>query len=436
MSDKNLSRRTDIEIQFDGVDISDSIRKNLISMTYIDSEDDESDDLEIRLEDRNQIWLEKWLDSTIDAAASSGNQNQNASGDIYTVTPKIGLNIRKGPGTDFQKIGAFPYGSKVTVLSVTNGWAKIQYNNQDAYVAANYLKQSETDTKTGDAETGISIRAAILRQNWNGDGIDDRLDCGQFTLDSVDADGPPSRIVFRAAAFNLQSPIREIYRSKRWEDYDLYGVANEIAGKNNMILSFLSDYNPRYKWREQNKQSDIAFLSRLCKDAGLSLKITDGAIVIFDAAQFEKKDPALTIRRGGGIYINYQLHIGGANTQYQSCRVSYNDPKTGSKIESVAKIPDYDEESENNRQLEITASVESVAEAKALAEKRLRMANRYAKTATFTMPGNPILLSGVIIRLEDFGPWNGNYIIYQARHEISGNGYKTNINIRRCLDGY
>ena len=55
MSDKSISRRTDVEIMFDGVDISSSIRNYFISLTYLDSEDDESDDLEIRVEDRDQV---------------------------------------------------------------------------------------------------------------------------------------------------------------------------------------------------------------------------------------------------------------------------------------------------------------------------------------------------------------------------------------------
>ena len=44
MSDKAMSRRTSLEVLFDGVDISDSIGKYLISLSYTDSESDESDE--------------------------------------------------------------------------------------------------------------------------------------------------------------------------------------------------------------------------------------------------------------------------------------------------------------------------------------------------------------------------------------------------------
>lgn len=436
MSDKAMSRRTSLEVLFDGVDISDSIGKYLISLSYTDSESDESDDLEIRIEDRDQVWMEKWLDPTVDAAASPERQSPSGGGGTYTVTPKIGLNVRKGRGKDTKKLGALTCGTEITVSEVKDGWATIQYNGGTAYVCASYIKEKGTSTPTGSASTGMPIRASIIRQNWKSDGKDERLECGTFELDTVDDEGPPDEIVFRATALSFASTVRETLKSKSWEDYHLSGIAKEIAKKNGMTCMFQSGYDPHYKRKEQSNQSDIGFLSRLCKDAGLSLKATDQMLVVFDSAEYEKKTPVLTIKRGDGSYTSRRLHVGSAATQYQSCRVSCNNPKTGQKIEAVEKVPDYDEEAEGNRQLEITASVESIGEAKTLAKKRLRMANRYAKTASFTMVGNPLLVAGVTISLENWGIWSGKYIVYQARHEVGGGGYTTTIEIRRCLDGY
>ena len=435
MSDKKISRRTDVEIMFDGVDISSSIRNYFISLTYLDSEDDESDDLEIRVEDRDQVWLEKWLAKAVDAAASPGGGTSGGS-NTYTVTPKIGLNVRRGEGTDTKKLGALTCGTEVKVNSIKNGWAKIEYDGETAYVCANYIKESGSSTATGSASTGMSIRASIVRMNWKSDGKDDRLECGSFELDSVDAEGPPSEIIFRAAALSFKSSIRETAKSRSWEDYKLSGIAKEIASKNGMTCMFKSGYDPKYKRREQSDQSDIAFLRRLCRDAGLSLKATDQMIVIFDSAEYESKTPVMTIKRGDGSYTGWRLHVGNAQTQYQSCRVSYNDPKTGQKIEAIEKAPDYDDEDGGNRQLEIVAKVENIGEAKTLAKKRLRMANRYAKTASFTMTGNPVLVAGVTVQLENWGPWSGKYIISQSRHDVGSGGYTTSIDIRRCLDGY
>lgn len=88
------------------------------------------------------------------------------------------------------------------------------------------------------------------------------------------------------------------------------------------------------------------------------------------------------------------------------------------------------------RELEITAKVADKDEAKALAEKLLRMHNKYAKTATFTMPGNPDLVAGVTVTLEGWGAWDGKYIITQAKHTVNGSGYKVQVKLRRVLEGY
>lgn len=71
MEKKELARRTSVEITFDGVDITKDIQPFLLSMTYTDSEEDESDDLEIQLQDREAIWLKDWLEKAIQASAAS-----------------------------------------------------------------------------------------------------------------------------------------------------------------------------------------------------------------------------------------------------------------------------------------------------------------------------------------------------------------------------
>ena len=42
---------------------------------------------------------------------------------------------------------------------------------------------------------------------------------------------------------------------------------------------------------EQSEQTDLSFLQKLCKDAGLALKVTDKKIVVFDVSKYEKADP-------------------------------------------------------------------------------------------------------------------------------------------------
>ena len=57
------------------------------------------------------------------------------------------LNIRKGPSTEYDILGKFASGDTVFVYSITNGWAKISYNNDIAYVSEKYIKKYTGDNE-------------------------------------------------------------------------------------------------------------------------------------------------------------------------------------------------------------------------------------------------------------------------------------------------
>lgn len=443
MSNANLARRTAVEICFDGVDITESVRPYLLSLTYTDNEEDEADDLQIKLEDRDSLWLCSWLNDLVQAAASttgavSSETAPVSSAATYQVTAKSGLNVRTGPGTGYSKLGALAFGATISVETIRDGWAAIQYSGRSAYVCADYIQPSgggaSADAQSSASVSNLKIRAGILRENWNGDGSDKVLDCGQFELDSIDASGPPATVTIKATALPFSSQIRQTKRSQAWESYTLSGIAREMAARNGMAFLYESANDPYYDRVEQVKVSDISFLSALCHNAGISLKATSNILVLFDQAAYEVKAPVKTIRRGDGSYTKYKLAMGKADTQYASCRVSYSG--SGKCIEAIAYVEDYKEDSDKNQQLQITARVGSIAEAKALAEKQLRLHNKYARTATFAMTGDPDMLAGVTVLLSDWGSWDGKYIVKQAKHIVGSSGYTTTVTLRRVLEGY
>ena len=351
MSNKqDQARRTAVEISFDGADITKDIKPYLLGVTYTDNEEDAADDLQIRIQDRGNIWLQSWLEEVIRAAAAGK----------------------------------------------------------------------------------LKIGAVIKPEGW---GNDAALPTGNFELDSVGPGGPPAEIAIKGTALPFSTPVRQTRRSTAWESYTLSGIANEIAGANGMVCMYESAADPFYTRVEQIKTSDIQFLETLCHNAGISLKATNRILVLFDQAAYESKAAVFTIRRGSGVCTKYKLNVGTADTQYSSCRVSYVDPK-GKCISATAKIEDYNADAKNNQQLEITAKVTDKDEAKALAEKLLRKHNRYAKTASFTLPGNPDLVAGVTVMLEKWGGWDGKYIVTQAKHTVGGSGYTVQVRLRRVLEGY
>ncbi len=430
MSNKDMARRSRAEVAFAGVDITKSIRPYLLSLTYTDNQEDEADDLQIKLQDRDSLWMQSWLAAMIDTAAVATGQDgeDGGGGNTYTVVK----------GDSLWKIAKEQLGSG-------SRWQEIFDLNKDTIKNANLIYPGQklklpgsasSDTK-GVSSTGLKIQAVILRENWRGDGKDDLLECGQFELDSLNASGPPAVVTIKSTSLPFTSQVRQTKQTRAWENIKLSAIATQMASENGMTCMCELTYDPTYERVEQFEVSDIKFLKGLCHDAGVSLKCTNALLVLFDQATYESKPTVRTIRKGDGTYTKYNLVSGSAGTKYSSCRVRYADPNSGKVIEGIAYAEDYKADKETNQQLEVTAKVASIAEAQTLAAKRLRLANKFALTVTFTVPGDPALLAGVTIQLVGWGPWSGKFIITQARHTIDGSGgYSTQVQMRRVLEGY
>lgn len=276
------------------------------------------------------------------------------------------------------------------------------------------------------------ISADIIRCNFDGEGEEKELPCGEFQLDSVDVSAPPLTVTMRATSLPFASTVRQTDKYRAWESYDLKGIAKEIANNAGLVLLWSAQGNPEYEREEQFCESDIAFLSTLCHNAGLSLKATDKMIVISGQAEYESASPIGTFTYGDGSYIKFSLSTGEADAQYSSCVVKYTDSETGECISGKADNPT----AKNEQVLCLTEKVNSVGEAQELASKRLRLKNKFEMTASFTVPGDVSACAGLTKTLSGFGAWDGKYIIKQAVHSVGSGGYTTQMSLRKVLEGY
>lgn len=108
--------------------------------------------------------LQEAADSDI-AAASNISEASGMTADeekVYTVTPfdeirvmyaSNSVNVRKGPSTDFEKVGSLKLGQEVSVTGQADtDWYEIQYGGGCSYVSNKYL-QDEKPEKTQVLET-------------------------------------------------------------------------------------------------------------------------------------------------------------------------------------------------------------------------------------------------------------------------------------------
>lgn len=298
-----------------------------------------------------------------------------------------------------------------------------------------------------------------------------KLFCGKFYVDSMRVSGSPRVCEIRAVSIPLKAPIRRRLVTKAWENYTLKGILKEIAAKAEIYFYFEVEEDPEYDRLDQKEESDLAFLSRLCQDAGLSIKVTDDTIVIFDQSRYEKMKPACEVELGVSDVLSWDFQTTQSDT-YKSCVVSWRDIKkkqrksaggynldlgkpsdkppakynidlekiddsNASKNPAVNTYVYVDPDADaNGQEYKLKRRVTSRAEAERVAKATLRRLNLRSVTGSMTLVGDTRLVAGIVIEVKGFGSFDGNFFIESASHSMSESGYVTTINVRRVNNKY
>lgn len=378
----------------------------------------------------------------VNSTENSGNSTSDSSDNSGWA---IGDEVIANGRPQFSSWGGKPgrevknYRGKVTHLNLKDGIPYpihvdyLGWFSKDQVQKVNGSDGSDTGVSATSGLQGGSLSVQLIQKNFNSDGKDSLLDCGTFQIDSIALNGPPSKVTIKGTSLSNSSTVRAIKKSKAWEQIKLSAIANQIATANKMKSYFSSDYDPLYSRKEQAAESDIVFLQRLCKDAGISLKVTNNTIILFDEAEYEQKPAVMTIKNGEGNVSSYSFSDGTSDTAYSSCHVCYTNPQTGAKIE-YTYTPRIDNPG-TGEVLEINEKVNNREEARKLAMKRLRQKNKERFSASFKMLGNTSLAAGVTVNVEGWGCFDGKYIIEQSIHTVS-NGYTTQIKLHKVLEEY
>lgn len=63
------------------------------------------------------------------------------------------LNVRREPTTEGELLGQLVYGMAVEVLETANGWCRIEYQGETAYISMDYVSLTPPPTTTTAAKT-------------------------------------------------------------------------------------------------------------------------------------------------------------------------------------------------------------------------------------------------------------------------------------------
>jgi phage protein D len=337
-------------------------------------------------------------------------------------------------------------------------------------------------------ERGAKFAAKINVDNWFAKGDHFERDCGMFEIDDLTSSGLPSTFTISAVSVGISSSIRRQQRSHAWGEgtgnaISIRDISDEIAKRHGFVLKWHSDYNPVLERWEQKSESDLSCLKKICEYAGLTIKITNQWIVIFNGEQFDKAEPEITIRMAGDGVKSYSFNANSSDV-YSACEVKYFDSaenkfleylfvpdgvsgtrggkkkeekkqkmqmhvegeKAGEEQTRIVKYVEIPQPKEGDEEevadpevgqvLKINQRVASQGIAKDLAQSKLRSANMRQLKGNLSLIGRPDLYSGLNVKIQGFGRWDGSvWSIEEVSHECSKSGYSSAIQMRGIL-GY
>ena len=279
-------------------------------------------------------------------------------------------------------------------------------------------------------DRGALLDVKMSVGNWEAPGDFRTLPLGKFEVDEITNTGPPNEAKIRLVSIPNASNLRSVEKTRAWEKTKLSQIIKDIADGAEMESYYDAEEDPIQERAEQSEETDLSFLQKLCKDAGLALKITDKKIVVFDISKYEQADPVMQITKGQQSVLSFECRTT-IHDIYKACHVKYKHAQQDEMIDYTFTDPKRKE----GQTLQVNEKVDSLEEAEKLAKKKLHEKNLEEVAVSLTMVGNFALLASNTVQLVGWHTYDGKYLIMRSTHDI-GNGYTTKIELRRVIDGY
>ena len=377
---------TTLHVTYMSTDITLDINKDLLSFSYTDNCNDESDNFRLTLKDETGKWAGTWSPTRgekIDAFITTDFRGSLIPGIMVVDT----LRTSGSPRVFEINAVSIPLDNTIRRTPKTRNFEKI-----------NLSKIAEQIAQENDLEFMYDCQ-----ENPEYDRIDQRQESDLSFLKRLCEDA--------GLSVKVSSEMLIIFDQLFYEKKE--SVCSYVLGRHGVLSwSFTAQQSERYractvKWRNVKKKTK-------------STATTVNAL----ADQPTIDDPAIN-----DWWLNYTGQKKNSKTKI----------KKGSQKKSVEYI-DYtyvDETVDESGQIYVIKKrCNSLQEAERIAKAKLRQLNLRQTSGNLTVVGNPLLMAGECIDLQGFGSFDGKFFIEQAEHTIGSGGYTTSLQIRRVNEKY
>lgn len=268
---------------------------------------------------------------------------------------------------------------------------------------------------------GDKLTARIVEKSWDRAGKKKKFYCGKFCLDDLSYTGPELTCTIGGVSVPEGNAFRSTGRSKTWKRATLKEVAAGIAKRYHLKLHYIGG-TVRLGTIEQNNEADSSFLTKVCQDYGMAIKIYSGKIVIYDKGEFEARRPVTTLKRADLQDWSYNTTLVGT---YTGARIKYTSGKNDREMKCVV--------GGGKRILNINEKVESLQEARLKACAKVNAENEKAVTMSVTIMANNRIAAGNTIKIKGLYHLSGKYFVDKVTHNIGPDeAYTMNLELHKC----
>jgi len=255
-------------------------------------------------------------------------------------------------------------------------------------------------------------------------------DMGRFVVDEIGVSGPPQVMTLSAKGTDMFSDLKAA-RHDSTHASNIDDLVRKIGARSGLATSVHSSIAKiPIPHVDQVGESDMALLTRLADQNGLTLKVDASSISLRPHAGkllaedgrngFGDLSVAVAVIRGREV-SRYEWR-GTSRTKYGAVQASYYDRDSASRIPVTVGDPSA------GPTLELRHDARDAEEAARLAAARSDQLARGTGKLTLTLPGRPDLRSGMGISVRGLREGiDGAWISERAEHTLTRSGYVTRI---------
>ncbi len=250
---------------------------------------------------------------------------------------------------------------------------------------------------------------------------------GDFELDEISYDHPPSVVTLRALSTGLSKSNRTL-KAKAYENTTLAGIVKKVAKR--MKLKPVGKIKEIQLTRvTQYQESDVAFLTRLAREYGHSFKIVKDKLVFTPLDELENQTPVAVLSERDIITISLRDRISAVAKNVKV--TGYDSKKKRSVSKTVPAKPLRKTNQTSADELVIVAKAENAGMMQAKADALATEQAQDQCAGNITLWGNPKLVAGQTVVLKNRGNFSGKYLVNSSRHDVNRHsGYVTTLEVK------